>query len=192
MDFFTRFMSDKHLIEAIRLFSDSCAAQKENHSLPMVLSALPEELGETFELTYPVVGHTFLPADRIFGRLEKIFRAHDTLLTPDDYSPLCSSVAQVCQLNQDWSVQFFKAAMKNILRCRRKFESLTVKRIRVRAGGVIECFGSYMSVLQEHCLAKDRKNACLFRFGKGSRYSSAHQIKGEKLNDSRSCSNNLG
>ena len=95
MDFFKHFMSDKQLIEAIRIFSDSCAAQTENYSLSIVLSALPKELGVTFELTWPVVRHSFLPADRMFGRLEKI------LLTPYDYySPLFLSVAQVRQLTK--------------------------------------------------------------------------------------------
>lgn len=149
----------------------------------MVQSVLSKELGVTFELTYPVAGHSFLPADRLFGRLEKILRKHDTLLTPDDYLPLFSSVAQVRQLNQDWYVQSFNAATKNLLRCRQNFKLSQVKRLRVRAGGVIECSDTYTGDLQEHCLAKDRKNVNLFRLRRVPRSSSAHKIKREKLND---------
>lgn len=37
------------------------------------------------EIIFPIVGHSFLPADRVFGRTAKEFRKRDTILEPCDY-----------------------------------------------------------------------------------------------------------
>ena len=105
----------------------------------VVLSALARELGITFEWVYPVPGHSFLPADRMFGRLEQILRTHDTLLTPDAYFPLFEQVAQVRILGRDWSVYAFKDAIKTYLKAQQKFKISEMKFIRILSHGDIEC-----------------------------------------------------
>ena len=40
---------------------------------------------EVVELVFPVVGHSFLPADRVFGRIEKRIKRTETSVTPNEY-----------------------------------------------------------------------------------------------------------
>ena len=35
--------------------------------------------------TFPVRGHSFLPADRIFGRVEREIKTVDTISLPEEY-----------------------------------------------------------------------------------------------------------
>lgn len=44
---------------------------------------------------FPVTGHSFLPADRIFGRLEKKFRRMECITSPFDYINAFNEVATV-------------------------------------------------------------------------------------------------
>lgn len=37
------------------------------------------------EVIFPVVGHSYLPPDRVFGNIEKVVRKRNTLVTPDEY-----------------------------------------------------------------------------------------------------------
>ncbi|CAG7824771.1 unnamed protein product, partial [Allacma fusca] len=59
-------------IRHLRLFSDSCA------------------------------GHPFLPADRAFGRAEKLLIGDVTILSPQEYFKAYSQVATIKQLGVDW------------------------------------------------------------------------------------------
>ena len=185
VDFFRQFVSVNPHITTIRIFSDSCAAQNKNYSLLAVLSALAQELKVVFELNYPVSGHSFLPADRMFGRLEKVLRRHDTILTPDEYYPLFAGVAVVRVLNQDWSIQCFKDATKLYVKAQQTFKISDMKFIRVRGGGVIETSEKYNHPPQTHDLMKVKKNFNLFRLRNVPIVSGCHPLKKEKWDDVR-------
>ncbi|CAG4990204.1 unnamed protein product [Colias eurytheme] len=76
-------------ITTLRLFCDGCGGQnKNNHIIHMLLFWLhnnaPPHLRQ-INLTFPVRGHSFLPADRVFGRLEKEIRKFPVITTPKEY-----------------------------------------------------------------------------------------------------------
>ena len=55
----------------LRLFSDSCFGQNKNMNLVSMLMSLKQLFsGLTVNYTFPIRGHSYLPADRVFGRIE--------------------------------------------------------------------------------------------------------------------------
>ena len=57
----------------LRLFSDSCFGQNKNMTMISMLSALRKTAFPNLDVehTFPIRGHSFLPADRVFGRIEQ-------------------------------------------------------------------------------------------------------------------------
>lgn len=95
-------------ITQIRLFCDGCGGQNKNsHVIHMLMFWLlnysPENIFEII-ITYPVRGHSFLPADRVFGRMEKIFRKKPTIISKEEYIGYYSQVGSVKVLGQDWQI----------------------------------------------------------------------------------------
>ncbi|ROJ94849.1 hypothetical protein DPX16_8053 [Anabarilius grahami] len=74
----------KHSI--LRLFSDSCYGQNKNISVLSMLFALRNQKFKDLSInyTFPVRGHSFLPPDRVFGRLEQEIKK-DAILLPSEY-----------------------------------------------------------------------------------------------------------
>lgn len=62
-------------IRKIHLFADGCGCQNKNsHIMHLLMYWLHNESPdniEEIEITFPVRGHSYLPADRVFGRVEK-------------------------------------------------------------------------------------------------------------------------
>lgn len=183
VDFFRRFVQANPAITTVSIFSDSCAAQNKNYSLLLVLSALARELEVKFELNYPLPRHSFLPADRMFGRLEKILRRHDTLLTPEDYMPLFRRVASVRILGKDWFVYGFKTATRPFLRSQPGIRISRMKFIRIEGLGKISCSTKYGSVQRDCNLVKTKKDLNLFRFNRVPRSPTSRPLKKQKLQD---------
>ena len=71
----------------LRLFSDSCYGQNKNINVLSMLLALRKQTIPhlTMDYYFPVRGHSFLPADRVFGRIERDIKRQDTILLPADY-----------------------------------------------------------------------------------------------------------
>lgn len=65
---------------------------------------------------FPVTGHSFLPADRIFGRLEKKFRRMECITSPFDYINAFNEVATVFQLGKDFFCYNWKASCTEVLK----------------------------------------------------------------------------
>lgn len=76
-------------IHTIRLFCDDCGGQNTNshivHLLLFWLQKLSPENVEKIQLFFPVRGHSFLPADRVFRRVEKELRCHPIITTTEEY-----------------------------------------------------------------------------------------------------------
>lgn len=95
-------------ITQIRLFCDGCGGQNKNsHIIHMLMFWLlkysPDNITEV-TITYPVRGHSSMPADRVFRRVEKIFRKNPTIVYKDEYIDYYSEVGSVKILGQDWKV----------------------------------------------------------------------------------------
>jgi hypothetical protein len=104
--------SNFNTVQKVRFVSDGCGGQNKNNIIVgMVQSWLfqaPEHI-QMAELIFPVRGHSFLPCDRLFGRIEKELRTRDSILDPTEYHEIfshhCSSVNI---LDKDWKVSDWK------------------------------------------------------------------------------------
>src|SRR5277367_5033556 len=68
----------------IRLFSDSCPAQNKNYAMLLMLQKLATERGVEIEWFFPEKGHSFIPVDRTFGRVEQLLKKEESILLPLD------------------------------------------------------------------------------------------------------------
>nr|CAH7734043.1 unnamed protein product [Callosobruchus chinensis]CAH7744959.1 unnamed protein product [Callosobruchus chinensis]CAH7757061.1 unnamed protein product [Callosobruchus chinensis]CAH7763913.1 unnamed protein product [Callosobruchus chinensis] len=92
----------------IRFFADGCGGQNKNshviHALMFWLHKLSDEKMTEIEIIFPIRGHSYLPADRVFGRIEKVLRSHSTIKTPDRYWDIYTKVGEVRRLGSDWNL----------------------------------------------------------------------------------------
>ncbi len=91
-------------IRKVRLFSDSCAGQNKNRNMLAMLQSYSIEGNITFEYYFPIRGHSYLPADRAFGRVEKLLRKRETILTPQEYHAILRNVGNVKVLGTDFHI----------------------------------------------------------------------------------------
>lgn len=69
--------ADKQNYKNLDLICDSCPGQNKNHSLLLMLLRFvnsPFNLFDTVRVIFPVRGHSYSAADRIFGRVERQYR----------------------------------------------------------------------------------------------------------------------
>lgn len=93
-------------ITTLRLFCDGCSGQNKNshiiHSLYFWLRfKAPIHVTELL-LVFPVRGHSFLPADRVFGRVEKLLRKEATISSREEYEKIYQNVGVVKRIGVDW------------------------------------------------------------------------------------------
>lgn len=100
--------AEDHGIKTIRLFSDSCSGQNKNYTVLTALNMLSNKHKVKFEHIFPVRGHSYMPADRAFGRVEKILKTKETILLPEEYYAAFEEVGHVIKYGTDWGVYDFK------------------------------------------------------------------------------------
>ena len=101
----------------IRLFCDGCGGKNKNSHIVHVLifffvNHAPPEI-EDIQITYPVRGHSFLPADRVFGRLEKEISKFPVITSKDEYLDKFSQFGDVSLLGKDWKLFDLKQLCKD-------------------------------------------------------------------------------
>ena len=79
-------------ISTVSLYSDGCGVQNKNQSMVGMLSKwlltqAPENVKQ-IQLIFPVVGHSFIPPDRVFGSVEQQFKKRSILSNPESYLKL--------------------------------------------------------------------------------------------------------
>src|SRR5690606_28467453 len=96
-------------VKKIRLVCDGCAGQNKNSTMIGMLSTwfsqkAPSSI-KTIEVVFPIVGHSYMPPDRLFGRIEKRIRKETQIIKPNEYFEIfkeCSAsvvrVGTVCQI----------------------------------------------------------------------------------------------
>ena len=62
-------------IKKVQLFSDSCLGQTKNSSILVALGVFAQKHNLEIVHTFPVRGHSYMPADRAFGSVEKNYDA---------------------------------------------------------------------------------------------------------------------
>lgn len=73
------------------------------HALMNWLLTAPDNINE-IQLFFPVRGHSFLPADRVFGRMEKDLKKEDTIVTQNKYLDIYRQHGIV----KDWTIKNIK------------------------------------------------------------------------------------
>lgn len=96
----------------VRLFCDGCGGQNKNsHIIHTMLFWMvnhsPTSIQE-IQITYPVRGHSFLPADRVFGRLEREIRKYPVITSKEDYFMHFSKFGEVRILGEEWRLYDIK------------------------------------------------------------------------------------
>lgn len=155
-------------VSNVGMFCDGCAGQnKNNHILHTILYWLrnesPEHIKEA-ELIFPVRGHSFLPADRTFGRIEKSLRKHSTIVSRDEYNTLYQQVGAVKKLGVDWKIYNLKSLetvykrLKGISEVKR----LKMKKCETRKGTTaikVKALNYYRFESNEQYVALNKTNA---------------------------------
>ncbi|XP_050311183.1 uncharacterized protein LOC126746832 [Anthonomus grandis grandis] len=124
-------------VDTLRLFSDGCGGQNKNsfiiHMLMLWLHSFAPETIKKIEVIFPVRGHSYLPADRIFGRVEEILKRHAVIKTPEKYCELYKQVAEIIKLGTNWSLINIKKASVSL----KKVIGISLsKRIIIKRGTV--------------------------------------------------------
>jgi len=84
-DFLVNFINKNPGIKKIRLVCDSCGGQNKNYAMLSMISTIANKYKIHIEWIFPIVGHSYMPPDRAFGRVEKLLRKEENLLQPKDY-----------------------------------------------------------------------------------------------------------
>jgi len=133
-----------------RLVSDGCGGQNKNNIiLGMAMSFLmnaPQQI-ESMELLFPVRGHSLLPCDRLFGRIKKELKTHDSILEPSGYHDVFSHhCSSVYKYGIDWKVGDWKAATSKLYKPLEKIQEakhIVLVRSREPMGITVRCEANY-------------------------------------------------
>ena len=109
--------------DTLRLFSDSCFGQNKNVNVLSMLFRYNKLMSNLdISYTFPIRGHSFLPADRIFGGVEQEIKKRDTILLPEEYHDILRNHGIVHVYNTDWRSYDFKSAATSHIKAVRSFK----------------------------------------------------------------------
>lgn len=107
-------------IHTVKLMADGAGGQNKNTAMVgMAMKWLTTEAPDHVKkvlIVYPVAGHSFIPPDRIFGRIERVVKKIDTIISPEEYLDIYSTMGTVLKLGTDFVVQNWKSASTAILK----------------------------------------------------------------------------
>lgn len=111
--------SDLSSTETVRLVADGCAGQNKNTimlgMLTKWLTEAPQNV-KKIELVFPVVGHSYIPPDRVFAQIEKEIRKHEVISGPQQYIDIISKYSTVNNLGTDFEVLDWKTASQEVFK----------------------------------------------------------------------------
>ncbi|XP_069676001.1 uncharacterized protein [Periplaneta americana] len=105
---------------SVRIFSDGCGGQNKNTTmLGMVihwfLSEAPENI-KKIEIWFPIVGHSFIPPDRVFGNLERQFQSLSVIENSSGYIGIIEKFATIISLGKDCPVHDWKGYADQVMK----------------------------------------------------------------------------
>jgi hypothetical protein len=100
----------------IRLVADGCPGQNKNVNVltmcaKWLVTYAPSYI-EEIELIFPLTGHSFLPADRVFGLIERILKKKTAIITREEYYKVFERFGTLQKLGRDWQSQDWKVLAK--------------------------------------------------------------------------------
>lgn len=110
--------TDKTNITNIRLVADGCGGQNKNC---IVVGACCKWLLtnlniKSIEIVFPVTGHSFMPADRIFGVIEKKLKRLEVIVHPSEIKEIIAETSTLVELGRNCPILDWRASVKNILK----------------------------------------------------------------------------
>lgn len=106
--------------DTIRLFADGCGGQNKNSIvLTMLLFWLVKYAPvhvKTIEFVFPIVGHSFMPPDRVFGLIEREIKKNTCICEPREYYSIIEQHSTLRVLGKDWHAYDWKAATQDIIK----------------------------------------------------------------------------
>ncbi|KAJ8874588.1 hypothetical protein PR048_025454 [Dryococelus australis] len=92
-------------MHSIRLFADGCGGQNKNKNfIGMESKWFVEETSRSLQkllLVFPVVSHSFIPPDRVFGKIERALKKMPEIVDPIEYESVNSKFGSVIHLGDD-------------------------------------------------------------------------------------------
>ncbi|KAJ8942215.1 hypothetical protein NQ314_010115 [Rhamnusium bicolor] len=133
----------------IKLFADCCGDQNKNTILigmccKWLESHAPSNI-KTIEVIFPVVGHSYIPPDRVFGNIEKDLKKKEIIVSPEEYVTLIGRHGTVLRLGEEVAVFNWKRATQNVIKPPVAFQIPPHKKIYA---GLIE-LGAFRSVTKK-------------------------------------------
>ncbi|KAM3955420.1 uncharacterized protein ACR2FA_010691 [Aphomia sociella] len=135
-------------INTVRLIADGCVGQNKNTTMLGMcakwLTEAPSHI-KTIELIFPIVGHSFIPPDRVFAQIEKQIRKKEMISNPEEYHEIIEQFATVINMGHDCKVLDWKTATTEVfkpvgrwhfkfknckrytLKCSKKAENILIK-----------------------------------------------------------------
>lgn len=117
--FYTLNNSNLEGIDTLRLVADGCGGQNKNTIMICMLfkwlSSISSSI-RTIELVFPVVGHSYIPPDRVFATIEKEIRKKEEIVMPEEYINIFQEHATVFKLGKDVPDSDWKGAGQKILK----------------------------------------------------------------------------
>lgn len=99
-------------VDTIRLFADGCGGQNKNTTMigmcsKFLFTYAPRNL-KKIEIIFPIVGHSFLPPDRVFAKIEKTLRKKEIITDPQQYVDILQVHGTTFNLGREVPVYDFK------------------------------------------------------------------------------------
>ena len=115
------------------LLSDSCYGQNKSINLLSMLFALQKQKQPGVHVSYyfPVRGHSFLPADLVFGRIGQQLKKLNTVLMPEEYLAILRNHGTVHTYGDDWEAFDYKNEVKRFTKTKRGFKISEAKALQI-------------------------------------------------------------
>lgn len=76
---------------------------------------------------FPVRGHSYMPPDRVFGRIEQVLRKKENIVSPKQYIDIFKKICTVKEYNKDFFIYDYKSAVKKVVKTKSEFKSTEQK-----------------------------------------------------------------
>lgn len=111
-------VTDKTGITSISLVADGCGGQNKNC---IVLGScckwlLDNPAIDSIEMVFPVTGHSFMPADRQFGVIEKKLNKREVMTHPDEITEIIKESSSVVKFGTECFVCDWREAVKKVVK----------------------------------------------------------------------------
>lgn len=142
----------------LRLFSDAAFSQNKNSTIIGLLLSYVQKSSvfNKIEHFFPIRGHSFMPPDRVFGRIEQVFKKQEKIISPKQYHSILEKHGTLKILMQDWRVLNYKKCSETIFKTKFPF-LMREQRVFCYEKGkrVIQVKNTYTGDFQEHAIIKN-------------------------------------